>query len=189
MRIPINLSTEPFRRDRPVLVASSALAVVLTLLLAVLVYLIFADRSRMKGTRAEVAQLDSQVRQISQEQAQLESRLRQPANAEVLQRSVLLNALLERKSISWTKIFADLEGVMPADVRLISVRLPQITSHNEVVLDVQVGAKSPEPVIEFFVRLRKSPLFGPVDPKSSQPPTQNEPLYKYRFTVNYAQKL
>ncbi len=33
MRIPINLSTEPFQRDRPVLVASGAVAVVLTLLL------------------------------------------------------------------------------------------------------------------------------------------------------------
>ena len=41
----------------------------------------------------------------------------------------------------------------------------------------------------FLNRLKKSPLFGPVDPKSSQPPTQNEPIYKFRFTVNYAQKL
>lgn len=189
MRIPINLSTEPFRRDRPMLVASSALAVVLTLMLGVLVFLIFADRARVKDTRVAVGRLDSEVRKISADQAQLDATLRQPANAEVLQRSWLLNALLERKSISWTRIFADLEGVMPNDVRLISVRLPQITSTNEVVLDVQVGAKAPEPVIEFFVRLRKSPLFGAVDTKSYQPPSQNEPLYKYRFTVNYAQKL
>ena len=30
MRIPINLSSEPFRRDRPMLVASAACAVLLT---------------------------------------------------------------------------------------------------------------------------------------------------------------
>jgi hypothetical protein len=171
------------------IVASSVLAVVLTLMLGVLVFLILADRARVKDTRVAVAKFDSEVRKISVEQAQLDSKLREPANAVVLQRSLLLNTLLERKAISWTRIFADLEGVMPADVRLISVRLPQITAQNEVVLDVQVGAKAPESVIEFFVRLRKSPLFGPVDPKSSQPPTQQEPLYKYRFTVNYAQKL
>ncbi len=189
MRIPINLSTEPFRRDRAMLVASSSLAVVLALMLGVLVYLIVGDRARVKDTRVAVSRLDSEVRTISAEQAKLDSTLRQPANAEVLQRSWLLNALLERKSISWTRIFADLEGVMPMDVRLISVRLPQITTQNEVVLDVQVGSKAPEPVIDFLIRLRKSPLFGPVDLKSSQPPTQNEPLYRYRFTVNYAQKL
>jgi type IV pilus assembly protein PilN len=189
VRIPINLSSEPFRRDRPMLVASGALALIMSLMLGGLIFLIAADRARVKDTRLAVSNLDSEVRKMSAEQAKLDQTLRQPANAEVLERSVLLNKLLERKAISWTKIFADLEGVLPADVRLISVRLPQITSQNEVVLDVQVGSKSPEPFIEFLNRLNKSPLFGPVDLKTKQPPTQNEPLYKYGFTVNYAQKL
>jgi hypothetical protein len=189
MRIPINLSTEPFRRDRPVLVASSAFAVVLTLLLAVVVYLVLADRARVKDTRASVARFDSEVRKISAEQARLEGTLRLPANAEVLQRSYLLNMLIEHKSISWTKIFSDLESVMPLDVRIISVRLPQVTSQGEVVLDVEAGAKEPGQIGLFLGRLVKSPLFGPVEGKSTQPPTQQEPIYKYRFTVNYAQKL
>ncbi len=189
MRIPINLSTEPFRRDRPELVASGAVAIVLTLLLGVLGYLILADRARVKDTRVAVEKLDSEARRISAEQAKLEGTLRQPANAEVLQRSYLLNTLIEHKSISWTKIFSDLETVMPLETRIISVRLPQITSHNEVVLDVQVGAKEPAPFLVLLNHLNKSPLFGPVDLKSEQPPTQQEPLYKFRFTVNYAQKL
>jgi Tfp pilus assembly protein PilN len=189
VRIPINLSTEPFRQDRPVLVASSAVAVLLALMLGVVVYLILADRARVKDTRVAVARLDTEVRKITLEQAKLEGTLRQPANAEVLQRSYLLNTLIQHKSISWTKIFRDLESVMPIDVRIISVRLPQVTSQSEVVLDVQVGAKEPGPIIVFMSRLNKSPLFGPVDPKDDQPPTQQEPIYKYRFTVNYAQKL
>ena len=189
MRIPINLSTEPFRRDRPALMATAAVAVVLVLLLCVLGYLIAADRARVKDTRVAVERLDGELRNVSLEQAKLEGTLRQPANAEVLQRSYLLNTLIQHKSISWTKIFADLESVMPADVRIISVRLPQVTSQSEVVLDVQVGAKEPAPIIMFMSRLIKSPLFGPVDPKDEQPPTQQEPIYKYRFTVNYAQKL
>ena len=44
MHIPINLASEPFRKDRPLLVASGLCAVVLTGLLGVLVYLIVADR-------------------------------------------------------------------------------------------------------------------------------------------------
>lgn len=158
-------------------------------MLGVLVFLIMADRARVKDTRVAVARLDSEVRKITSEQARLEGTLRQPANAEVLQRSYLLNTLIEHKAISWTKIFSDLETVMPIDTRIISVRLPQITSQNEVVLDVQVGAKEPGPILVFLNRLNKSPLFGPVDPKSTQPPTQQEPIYKFRFTVNYAQKL
>ena len=189
MRIPINLSTEPFRRDRPLLVASIACAIALALTLGAQLYLIVAERGRVKDTRASVAQLTTELKSITNEQAQLDATLRQPGNAEVLQRSLLLNTILDRKSISWTRIFADLETVLPPNVRIISIRLPQITSQNEVVLDLQVGAQSPEPVLDLFVRLRKSPLFGPVDFKNSMAPTQNEPLYRYRFTVNYAQKL
>ena len=189
MRVPINLSSEPFRRDRPILVASGICAVLLTGLLGILVFLIVSERGQMKQTRTSVERLRSQLGSMATEQAKLDATLRQPANAEVLERSLLLNTLLERKSISWTGIFADLEGVMPPNVRLISVRLPQINSQNEVMLDMVVGAKEPGPVIDFLKRLEESPRFGTVEGHSSLPPSQNEPLYRYRVSVNYAQKL
>ena len=34
-----------------------------------------------------------------------------------------------------------------------------------------------------------SPVFNGLLPLATQPPTQAEPLYRYRFTVNYVQKL
>jgi hypothetical protein len=189
MRIPINLASEPFRKDRPILVASGACAVFLVALLAMLVFLIVNERARAGDTRAAVNRLRTELKSTAAEQAKLDEVLRRPANAEVLQRSLLLNTLIERKSISWTRIFADLESVMPYDVRLISVRLPAINSHNEVMLDMIVGAKEPGAVIGFFKKLEGSPLFGPIEGHSSLPPSQNEPLFRYRVTVNYAQKL
>ena len=68
-------------------------------------------------------QLNQELTAISTEQARLDATLRQPANASILERSLLLNTLVERKSVSWTRIFADLEAVMPPNVRLIQVRL------------------------------------------------------------------
>ena len=117
MRIPVNLSGEPFRRDRPMLIASGIASLVLAGLLGVLVFLIYSDRSRMRETRTGVDRLSTELRTIAAEQNTLNATLRQPANALVLERSLLLNTLVERKSVSWTKIFADLEGVMPASVR------------------------------------------------------------------------
>lgn len=107
----------------------------------------------------------------------------------VLERSLLLNSLIQRKSISWTRLFADIEGVKPDNVRLIQVRLPQINTRNEVTLDMEVGAKEQGPVIEFLKRLQDSPLFGPTNLSRQSPPTQNEPLWRFRITVSYAQKL
>ena len=189
MRIPINLASEPFRRDRPAMAAYMACTVLLAGLLFLLGFLIFNERTQMRETRSSVARLNEDVGKMTQEQAQLDGILRQPANAEVLERSLLLNTLVERKSISWTRIFADLEGVMPGSVRLIQVRLPQINSHNQVSLDMTAGSQDPVPVIDFLKRLQASPLFGPATLHTSLPPTQNEPLYRYRISVDYAQKL
>jgi type IV pilus assembly protein PilN len=189
MRIPINLASEPFRKDRPMVAASSALAIILAGLLVVMGYLILSERTRMRETRQEIARLSDQADKLSREEAQLEGILRQPANAEVLERSLLLNALVDRKSISWTRIFADLGIVLPYSVRVINVRLPQINSRNQVSLDMTVGAMEPGPAIQFIKRLEASPLFGPATLHSSLPPSQNEPLYRYQISVDYAQKL
>jgi type IV pilus assembly protein PilN len=189
MRIPINLSSEPFRKDRPILIASAACAVFLVALLSMLVFLIVNERARAKDTRVAVNRLRAELRSTSAEQAKLDEVLRRPANAEVLQLSQMLNALIERKSISWARIFADLESVMPNDVQLVSVRLPAINSRNEVMLDMVVGAKEPGAVLGFLKRLEDSPRFGPIEGHSSLPPTQNEKLFRYSVTVSYAQKL
>jgi hypothetical protein len=189
MQIQINLASDPFRRDRPILVAASACGLVLVALLGVLIFLVMTERGRQTDTRAAVAKLDSELRAINAEQVRLDATLRQPMNAEMLERSLLLNALIQRKSISWTKLFADIEGVKPDNVRLIQVRLPQINSRNEVTLDMEVGAQNPGQMIEFLKRLQDSPLFGPTNQSRSSPPTQNEPLWRYRVMVSYAQKL
>jgi type IV pilus assembly protein PilN len=189
MRIPINLASEPFRKDRPVVATYSVLAVILAGLILLLGFLIVNERTRMKETRSEVARLTDEVQKLTREQADQDAILRQPENAEVLQRSVLLNTLVERKSISWTRIFSDLEGVTPFNVRLIQVRLPQINSRNEVSLNMTVGTQDPVAVIEFMKRLQSSPLFGPLTLHTSLPPSQNEPLYRHSISVDYAQKL
>lgn len=189
MRVQINLATEPFRRDRSVLAASAACAAILVALLGVLVFLIVSERGRQAETRAAVAKLNSNLRAISEEQTRLDATLRQPRNAEVLERSLLLNSLIQRKSISWTRLFGDIEGVKPDSVRLIQVRLPQINSRNEVTLDMEVGVKDPGQMFEFLKHLEDSPLFGPTNTSRMSPPTQNEPLWRYRVMVSYAQKL
>ena len=188
MRVPVNLSTEPFRHDRAAVVVSAVCSVLLAGLLGVMVYLILGERARAAENRDAVGRLQAQVSAASAEQGKVDATLRQPMNAEVLQQSVLLNALIERKSISWTRLFADIAEVQPNSVRLIQVRLPQINSRNQVTLDMEVGAQQPADAIEFTERLKNSPLFGPVTLLRSDPPSQNEPLYRYRLTVSYGQK-
>ncbi len=133
--------------------------------------------------------LNGQLAKVKAEQAKLDATLSRPENAEVLERSQFLNGLIERKAISWTRIFADLEKVVPYNVRLVSVKLPQVNSENQVQLDMMVGAESFGPVLELLKRLETSPQFGPTSVINSLPPSQTDKLWKYRVSVSYAQKL
>ena len=188
MKIPINLASQPFRRDRAMLVASAVVAILLVACLAALVTLANADNAQLADVRKEVAQLRTQIAAAGKQQTAFETVIRKPENAQVLELSVFLNTLLARKGISWTRILADLEKTLPANVKVLNIQ-PYVTGRNQVVLGLQVGSETPEPVITFYKRLEGSELFGGVTQNIYQPPSQAEPLYRYRFTVNYAQKL
>lgn len=186
-KIPINLASEPFRRDRAMLVASGLLAVALGVGLAAQVFLLMQESKRAQETKTAVELAESGLKKQTGEQAKVDLILRQAQNSEVLDRNVFLNTLISRKSVSWTQLFADLEKVMPGTVRLVSVR-PQITPSNQVVLDMTVGAMTGEPVVDMLMRLEGSPLFGATTITTLLPPSQNETLYRYRLSVNYAPK-
>ncbi len=187
MKIPINLSSQPFRRDRAMMLASCLVAALLLASLSALITLARADDAQMADVRKEVGQLRTQLTGLQKQQAEFDTVLRKPENADVLVLSVFLNSLLNRKGISWTRILADLEKTMPANVKVLNIQ-PYVTANNEVTLNLQVGSDGPEPVIQFYKALENSSVFSNVVQTIYQPPSQSEPLYRYRFTVNYAQK-
>ena len=126
MKISINLASQPFRRDRAMLVASIAVAVLLVGSLGALILLARADNAQLADVRKEVGGLRAQIAVVDKEQRDAVAILRQPRNAEVLETSVFLNTLLYRKGISWTRILADLEKTLPPNVKQqLSLGSPQ----------------------------------------------------------------
>lgn len=188
MKIPMNLASEPFRRDRPLIVGSIAVGLLLMGTFIVFTLLALRERAHTAEARQTLAGLNEQLRALGADQAKLDSVLRQPQNAEVLDRSEFVNSLLLRKGVSWTKIFQDLEKVVPHNIRIIQVR-PQINPNNELLLDMIVGTQASENFVNLLMQLEASEVFGAVTPHSIQPPSQADPLYRYRVSVRYVQKL
>jgi Tfp pilus assembly protein PilN len=186
--IPINLATQPFHRDRAIVAASIAVSVLLIATLGTFISLILLDRAQLADVRADLDRLDRAIRAVNAEQAKFDAVLRRPENTEVLERSVLLNQLLYRKGISWTKILEDLGTTLPYNVQVTNIR-PFINKDNQVTLDMQVAAPTFGAIIEFLKALESSPLFQEASAPSSQAPTQTEPLFRSRVLVNYAQRL
>ena len=51
-----------------------------------------------------------------------------------------------------------------------------------------VAAQTPAPVYEMLADLESADMFGETKVYSFLPPSQSEPLYRCRVSVNYAQK-
>ena len=188
MKIPINLASQPFRRDRAMIVASSAVSVLLVFTLTVLLNLARQDTKQLGDVRHEVASLKQQIQTFAAQQARLDAVVHKPENETVLERSVFINTLLERKGISWNQILTDLEKTIPYNVKLQRIR-PTVDDQGHVVLDMIMASEGAGPAIGALKAFNANPLFGNVELKNTQPGTQTEPLYRMTLDVTYAQKL
>jgi Tfp pilus assembly protein PilN len=188
MKIAINLASQPFRRDRAMIVASSLVCGLLLVSLGVLIHLANEDNKQSGDVRHEVAMLKKQVQGVNDQQAKLDAVIHQPQNETVLERSVFINSLLLRKGISWNQIFTDLEKTIPYNVKLTRIR-PSVDDQGRVTLDMILASDSVLPMVGALKAFQDNPLFGAVVPKGTIPPTQTEPLYRYAMDVTYAQKL
>jgi type IV pilus assembly protein PilN len=190
----INLASQPFRAERAQTALLAAVCTALVVSLAVLAGLIVHARSEAFGLRRQLDVETAALKKLQRDQARFSAVLGKPQNADVFATSVFLNEVIARRGLSWTRIFKDLDTVMPPNMRLLGVRLLQTaadegTGTNRVQLDMQVGTTQQDAIIGLLKRLQQSSLFGAATPVNQTPPTQNDPLYKYRVTVSYAQKL
>lgn len=190
----INLASHPFRRERVQNLALGSVCALLVCSLLVAISLILAARRHAEVIRRQIGSEEAELQTLRRDEAGFATFLAKPDNAEVFSRNVFLNELIARRAVSWTVVFRDLEKTLPANMRLEGLRLPQVsgqdaTGTNRVMLDMIVGTAQPEAFIDLLKRLQQSPLFGAAQVLGQQPPTQNDPLFKFRVTVAYAQKL
>lgn len=191
--VPINLASQPFRRERAEMALLASIGAALTISLLVFVVLILQDRGDVSVIRKRIRADQQTLAVVQRQQAQSQKVIVQPDNADVFSKSVFYNQLIARRAVSWTRVFDDLTRIMPADVQLIALRLPQVAPENSgdknhVELDMLVGARQPQAIMPLLKKLQESPLFGPAEMSSQSPPTQNDPLFRYRLSVPYVQK-
>jgi Tfp pilus assembly protein PilN len=190
----INLASQPFRRERAQNAVLAGVCLVLLCSLLALVSLVLGERKQAEGLRRTISTERAELQRLQREGTQFSAVLGKPENSDVFARSVFLNELIARRAISWTVVFRDLEKILPPSMRLSGIRLPQVAGAeangtDRVQLDMVLETDHPETLIELLKRLANSDLFGSAQVLGQQPPTQNDPLYKYRVTVMYAQKL
>src|ERR671913_4699 len=163
-----NLSTRPFYNERGVragLAALGALAVGLTLFNAVEIVRL---QGQSRDSRETIARNEAQAIDL-REKARVIRRSIDRAKLEAVQIAATeANALIDRRTFSWTELLNQFELTLPPDVRIAGV-LPQSDEAGRRLVQVSVYSRRIEDVEEFMDALEKTGAFSGVLPRSDQP--------------------
>lgn len=159
MRIAINLASRTYE-DEGQFYRRWGTALLLSVLLTLALIIVSVQHyknSQKEWASARAAEAD--LAKLRGDESQAQQILAQPRNRGTRDQSQFLNASIQRKSFSWTRLMEDLEKIMPAGVRVTAVA-PTIDQHNHFTLRMQVEGESREGAVELLRNMEKSPHFS-----------------------------
>jgi Tfp pilus assembly protein PilN len=161
MKTHFNLATAPLENNRRFIAGASALGILALAAMVLLSLHAVSARRANRAMRAQINNLHSQIRISLRQQETLRNEFKAPQAVEALKRSTFLNGLIEARTFPWTKMFADLEQILPPGVRVISIS-PQMGQNGHVTVVLSVGAVNDEQELKFLNSMDSSPVFSDV---------------------------
>ena len=158
MRIDINLASQPYQDARRFWLRWGGALVVLSLLTLILVYSALTGWVSARKDRDLIRQREAQIAERDREKIQAEALLNRPENRSTRDRSQFLNELFQRKAFSWTKVFEDLERVMPPRLHVVSIR-PEMGPDAGLNIKLVVAGESRERALELVRKMEASKRF------------------------------
>ena len=161
MKTRFNLATAPLENNRRFIAGSTVLGILAIAAMSFLSLHAIRVRRANREMRVDIDRLQAQIRVSQREQESLRDAFKSPQAVEALKRSQFLNGLIEERTFPWTKMFADLEQVLPAGVRVISIS-PQMDKDGKLKVALTVGAVSYDQGIKFLDSIDSSRAFSDV---------------------------
>ena len=187
MRLNINLASQKYEDVRQFYTrwtAAIVFASVLTLLLIVLAWMNYSSSSS-SGQR--IKELQAKIASLQQQRAAAETITNLPENHEITAQKNYWNRQFNRRQLSWTQLFNDLQRIMPARAYLNSVH-PEITQDNRLRLTLVVVGDTHDNGLELQKKMEKSEHFrGPLinSETPEKDPKSGGQLYKFEIVSYY----
>lgn len=158
MPTKLNLSSKPFS-NRALPWAVTAFVVFVSLL-----SLAFIVRSTTR-VNAKASALQNEINALNQLQRSLSQQAEAVKNSLTLEQQQTLAAahtLVDRKHFSWSRLFADLEEALPANVRVKRIAVRGVARRGGATfaeLELTVVAKTPATVTEMIAEMDRAGIF------------------------------
>ena len=158
MRFNINLASQPYEAARQFRQRIGSIVAGLALIAVLLLGYIIYQRIHSRAINQQLSQVRQEIDSLNQEEAQARAILNKPQNRDIADQSEFLNQLFARKALSWTRVFTEMERIMPFDLHVMSMK-PEYSKTNDLVLRVVVATGSRDRAVELVRRMEKSNHF------------------------------
>ncbi len=158
MHLDINLATQPYEDLRRFWLRWGAPLAALGIITLVLLYSVVVGVLAARKDNALIRQREAQIASRDEERTAAMSLLNLPQNRATHDRSQFLNDLFERKAFSWTRVFEDMEQVMPARLHVVSIK-PEMGDDNQLLIKLIVAGESRDRALELVRRMEASKRF------------------------------
>lgn len=163
-----NLSTRPFYNERLVRTVLGLLGVAAIGLTLFNVYEILYLQGQSRDSRATIASNDAQARDLRQKAQGIRQSIDKVKLDAVQTAAREANALIDRRTFSWTELLNYFETTLPPDVRIAGVR-PQVDEQGRRLVQISVYSKRVEDLEEFMDALEKTGAFSGILPRTEIP--------------------
>ncbi|HYY72422.1 MAG TPA: hypothetical protein VE778_02405 [Candidatus Bathyarchaeia archaeon] len=158
MILGVNLATQPFETHRRFRVFSAVCGAVLALACFLLAWRAHALRKADTAFRIESASAVREIDALTSQREELDRFFSQPENAKLHDRASFINTIIDARSFNWTRMFMDLEKILPLGVHVISIEPKQV--NNQASVKLVLGAANDEAKIKFLHALEQSSAFS-----------------------------
>jgi hypothetical protein len=158
MRLNINLASQKYEDVRQFYVRWSVAIALSALLMLVLIGLAWRNFSTSSKSGQRIKQLQAEIADLQKKRADAEAISNLPENHDVTEQKNYWNRQINRRQLSWTQLFNDLQRIMPARAFLSSVH-PEVTLDNRLKLTLVVMGDTHENGLELQKKMEKSERF------------------------------
>jgi type IV pilus assembly protein PilN len=165
MRVDINLATQPYQDARQFWSRWGGGLAALGVLTIVLLSTLAHQWMQAREANLLIRRGEQQIAALDNQRVADEALLNRPENRSTRDRSDFLNDLFGRKAFSWTKVFEDLEEVMPPRLHVVSIK-PEMTEDNQLQISLTVAGESRDRALDLLRQMENSQHFHSAQLKS-----------------------
>jgi hypothetical protein len=183
MRLNINLASQKYEDVRRFYTRWSIAIGMAAVLMLLLIGLAWINYSSSSQSSQRIKDLQQKIASLQKERSAAEAVSNLPENHDVTLQKNYWNSQINRRQLSWTQLFNDLQRIMPARAYVSSVH-PETTLDNRLKLTLVIVGDTHGNGLELVQKMEKSERFrGPQINSETVQKEQRAGTQVYKFDI------